>query len=84
MINYVGLDEFSIEKILEVSSSHKLNKYVPGTQIQVVDEKCLYSEQPEYVILFSWHIAEELIPILKNKGYLGKFIIPLPDPVILN
>jgi hypothetical protein len=30
----------------------------------------------------SWHIAEELMPKLRQKGFNGKFIVPLPEPRI--
>ena len=46
--------------------------------------KKLYSDPPDYVILFSWHIASELKKNLKRKGFKGKFIIPLPNPKIEN
>ena len=82
-INYAGIDDGIIDCVLK-SSSHKLNKYMPGTKIPILDEKKLFLDQPEYVILLSWHISEALIKILKKKGYKGKFIIPLPKPKILN
>jgi len=82
LINYTGLDDGLIECVMEVSGSHKLNKYVPGTRIPVLDEKKLFEDQPEYALLFSWHIAEELMTNLRKKGFLGKFIVPLPKPHI--
>lgn len=84
LINYTGLDDGLIDCVLEVSSSHKLNKYIPGTRIPVIDEARLYEEQPEYVLLLSWHIADELMPILQRKGYSGKFIVPLPEPRLVD
>ena len=42
----------------------------------------LYKDQPDYVVLFSWHIASELKTNLRKKGFKGKFIIPLPVPRI--
>ena len=51
---------------------------MPGTLIPVVEESRLYKDQPEFVILLSWHIAEELAPKISKKGYKGKFIVPLP------
>ena len=83
LVNYVGLDQDIIECIVEIKGSHKIGKYMPGTRIPVLDESNLYSEQPEYALLFSWHIADELIPKLKELGYKGKFIVPLPEPHII-
>ena len=83
LVNYVGLDQDIIECIVEIKGSHKIGKYMPGTRIPVLDESILYSEQPEYALLLSWHIADELIPKLKQLGFKGKFIVPLPKPHIV-
>lgn len=83
LINYVGLDDGIIDCVLEINGSYKVDKYIPGTLIPILDEKKLFEDQPEYAILFSWHIAKELIPKLKQKGFKGDFIIPLPTPRIV-
>ena len=82
LINYVGLNDGIIDCVLEIAGSYKIGKYVPGTVVPVVDEKKLFDDPPEYALLFSWHIADELIPKLKARGYQGKFIVPLPEPRI--
>jgi hypothetical protein len=84
LINYVGLDDGIIDCVLEVLGSHKTGKYMPGTLIPVLEESKLFEDQPEFALLFSWHIAEELIPKLAAKGYMGSFIIPLPEPRIVH
>ena len=84
LINYTGLDEQILQAVLEVSSSHKLGKYIPGTRIPVVDEAMLFDEQPEYALLLSWHIADDLARVLRDKGYRGRFLVPLPTPRILD
>ncbi len=84
LINYVGLDESLVNCVLEIDGSHKIGNYIPGKKIPVLSEKKLYEDQPDYVILFSWHIKKELKANLKKKGYKGKFIIPLPIPKIEN
>ena len=53
-----------------------------GKKIPILSEKKLYKDPPDFVVLFSWHIASELKSNLKKKGYKGKFIIPLPKPKI--
>ena len=83
LINYVGLDDGLLTAIGEVPNSHKLGKYIPGTRIPVVNERLLYENQPEFALLLSWHIAEELMLKLVEKGYQGDFIIPLPYPKIV-
>lgn len=83
LINYVGLDDGILDCVLEIKGSLKIGKYMPGTLIPVLEESHLYEGQPEYVLLLSWHIADELIPKLKEKGYKGKYIIPLPAPRIV-
>ena len=57
---------------------------MPGTLIPVVEESKLFEDQPDYALLLSWHIADELIPKLKAKGFRGKFIVPLPLPKIVD
>lgn len=84
LINYLGIDEQSIEAVVEVKTSLKVGKYMPGTLIPVVEESLLFESQPEYAMLLSWHIAEELMPKIRAKGFKGKFIIPLPAPRIIN
>ena len=83
LINYVGLDDGILDCVVEVEGSLKIGQYMPGTLIPVVEESRLFEEQPEYALLLSWHIADELMPKLIQKGYQGDFIIPLPVPRIL-
>ena len=82
LINYTGLDENIIDCVLEVEGSYKIGNYIPGKKIPILSEKKLYNDPPDFVILFSWHIASELKKNLKKKGFKGKFIIPLPKPRI--
>lgn len=83
LINYVGLDDGIMDYVLEIKGSHKIGKYMPGTRIPVVEESKLFEDQPEYALLLSWHIADNLIAKLKEKGFKGKFIVPLPHPRVL-
>ncbi len=83
LINYVGLDESLLECVLEIKGSYKIGKFMPGTLIPVLEESKLFKDQPEYVMLLSWHIADELIEKLKASGYRGKFIVPLPQPHVM-
>jgi hypothetical protein len=80
LVNYVGLDDGIIDYVCEIAGSLKIGKCMPGTAIPVVEESRLFSDAPEAAIVFSWHIADELAPKLRAKGYRGKLISPLPAP----
>lgn len=82
-IHYVGLDESILEYVCEIKGSKKIDHFVPGTLIPIVDEDVMYMDNPEYALLLSWHLADELIPKIKAKGYQGKFIVPLPTPRVI-
>jgi hypothetical protein len=84
LINYVGLDEGTLDCVVEIRGSNKIGKYIPGTLIPVLDESHLFNQQPEYALLLSWHIADELIPKLRSRGFSGKFILPLPSPRVID
>jgi hypothetical protein len=84
LINYTGLDAAMLDCVVEVKDSYKVGKYMPGTLVPVVDEARLFEEQPEYAMLLSWHIADELMPKLTARGFRGKFIVPLPEPRIVD
>lgn len=83
LVNYVGLDDSIIDCVLEIQGSYKIGKMMPGTLIPVLEESKLFADQPDYALLFSWHIADELIPKLREKGFRGRFIVPLPTPQIV-
>jgi hypothetical protein len=74
VISYCRLE---LDYIAELPTSLKMGKYMPGTSIPVVEEDILFGDkQPEAAILFSWHIADELIPKLRQKGFKGEIILP--------
>jgi hypothetical protein len=83
LINYVGIDDGILDCVVEVKDSHKVGKNMPGTVIPVREEGCLFDEQPEYALLLSWHIQDELIQNLSKKGFKGRYIVPLPEPRIV-
>jgi hypothetical protein len=80
LICYTGLDDGTLDYVAEIKGSLKIGKYMPGTIIPVIEETRLFADQPEYALMLSWHIADELMPKLRAAGYRGQFIVPLPVP----
>jgi hypothetical protein len=82
LIQAADLEEM-VDVVCEVPGSEKIGRVMPGTLIEVVDEGMLIHDQPEYALLFCWHIADDVIPKLRKAGYRGKFIVPLPEPRVV-
>jgi len=83
LLNYLGVRADIIDCILEIEGSQKINHYLPGTDIPIYNEKKLYIDQPAFALILSWHISSEIIRNLRKNGFKGKFIIPLPNPTII-
>jgi len=83
LLNYckIGSEilEFATEK-----STLKINKYTPGSHLKVMPDSALLTEKIDYALLLAWNFKDEII---KNQSLFreagGKFIIPIPKPIII-
>lgn len=83
LLNFVKIDHTLIDYTGEKKGSPKIGLYTPGGHIPIVDEKRIVEEQPEFLLILSWHIGSELMRIMRKLGYKGRFIMPLPKPRII-
>jgi hypothetical protein len=83
LLNYCNIDPDLLPYIAEQSSSLKLGLFIPGCHIPVVDEKIMFEENPDYVVMLSWHYAQPIIRNLRQKGLKSKIILPLPEVSII-
>lgn len=77
ILNFCKLDYMAIDYAAE-KSDLKIGKFTPGMHIPIVSEERLLLDRPEYALLLSWNLKEELVPKLRKLGYMGKIIIPNP------
>ncbi|MCL4416799.1 MAG: class I SAM-dependent methyltransferase, partial [Actinobacteria bacterium] len=79
LLNYYGVDNELLPYLAEQPTSLKLNMYLPGKHIPIVNNQRLIDEQPDYVVILAWHYAKPIMEQLKARGLKSDFIIPLPD-----
>lgn len=79
LLNYYGVDKDLIPYIAEQPTSLKLSMYLPGKHIPIVNNEILIKEQPDYVIILAWHLAQPIMNQLRQRGLKSDFIVPLPD-----
>jgi hypothetical protein len=82
MLNYCRIGPEILDYLAEVNPL-KIGKYSPGSHIPIVDESVLFHSQPDYALIFSWNVSEDIITKFRQKGYNGKFIIPIPTPTVI-
>jgi SAM-dependent methyltransferase len=83
LLNFCRLGTETLDFVTE-KSTLKIGKYTPGTHIPVVSDDELIERRPDYALLLAWNFADEIINNLaayRAKG--GKFIIPIPEPRIV-
>ena len=79
LINSLGITSELMSKIYEKPGSPKIGHYVPGTQIQIVSDSELLNSGVTDLIVWAWHIADEVIEYIEQLGYKGKVWVPLPE-----
>lgn len=83
LLNYCGIDsalvDFAVDK-----NPLKVGMLTPGAHIPVRPVSALIEEQPDYVLILAWNFADEIIEQqqeYRSRG--GRFIIPIPEPRIV-
>lgn len=84
LLSFTGVTRDIVDSIVELPGSLKIGQYTPGTHISIVDESTLYERQPPHALVLSWHIADAVIPKIREKGYRGRLIVPLPEPYVID
>lgn len=79
LLNYAGIRADLMPWIAEQPTSLKLDHYLPGTHIPIVDNRRLIEEQPDYVVLLAWHYAGPIGRQLRERGLRSRFVVPLPE-----
>lgn len=83
LLNYCGLTAQDIAFTVD-RSPLKQNRFLPGTHIPVLEPEELLRQQPDFVMILPWNIADEIVAQqaeYRRRG--GRFIVPIPRPRIL-
>jgi hypothetical protein len=79
LMSALNLTEELIPIVFEQPSSPKVGHYVPATKIQIVSDSEIHAHNPKVLIVWSWHIIEEIVSYLDSLGYTGEVWTPLPE-----
>jgi SAM-dependent methyltransferase len=84
LLNYCGIGRNLLDFVTE-KSTLKIGRFTPGGHLPVVPDTALLEQRPDYALLLAWNFAEEIMKNLdayRKQG--GRFIIPIPEPRIVD
>jgi len=82
LLNYCHIGRETIEFVAD-RSTVKQGLYTPGAHLPIKSPESLLTERPDHVLLLTWNFADEILEqqaAYREQG--GKFIIPVPEPVM--
>lgn len=83
LLNYFNIGTETIDYIVD-DSPLKQGLFTPGKHIPVVSSKALDKNRPDYLLILAWNFADAIMKNnIKYKESGGKFIIPVPKPVVI-
>ncbi len=78
LLNFFGIGTEYLDFIVDKAES-KQGLYTPGTHLKVYPPEKVLEDQPDYLVVLCWNIADEVMDQLheyKERG--GTFVIPIP------
>ncbi len=80
LLNYRGIGPELIPYVVD-RNPHKQGRYVPGIRVPIYSPEQLLEDRPDYVLLLTSNLAEEILDqqsVFQEAG--GRFILPGPEP----
>ena len=75
LLNFYKLDNTVIEFVTD-ASKHKIDKFTPGSNIQIKSDNSLYSEKIDVALITAWNIGKYLTQKIRKINDKIIFIVP--------
>ncbi|MDB5296230.1 MAG: hypothetical protein JWO31_2213 [Phycisphaerales bacterium] len=84
LLNYCGVRTDFIDYTVD-RSPHKQGAFLPGTRIPIFHPDKISQTKPDYLFLLAWNFKDEVMKQMAHVREWGcKFVVPLPEPVVLD
>jgi SAM-dependent methyltransferase len=84
LLNYCGIGtdflDFTVDR-----SPYKQGKYTPGTHIPILPPDKIRESRPDCIFILPWNLTAEITTQMAYvREWGGQFIVPIPEPMILD
>jgi cyclopropane fatty-acyl-phospholipid synthase-like methyltransferase len=84
LLNYCGIRTDFVDYTVD-RSPHKQGNYLPGTRIPICHPDKVGETKPDYLFLLAWNFKDEVMRQMAHVREWGcKFVVPLPEPEVLD
>jgi hypothetical protein len=83
LLNYCGIRtdflDFTVDR-----NPYKQGSFLPGTHIPIFAPERIDETKPDYIFILPWNFKDEILAQLDYaRGWGAKFIVPIPEPMVL-
>ncbi|WP_073059130.1 class I SAM-dependent methyltransferase [Fodinibius roseus] len=83
LLNYCGIRRDFIDYTVD-RNPNKQGYYLPGSLIPIFHPDKIRETKPDFVFILPWNLKDEIMQQIKYvRDWGGKFIVPIPAPVII-
>jgi SAM-dependent methyltransferase len=83
LLNYCGIGTEFIDFTVD-RNIHKQGKLLPGSRIPIMAVSHIEETRPDFVLILPWNISTEIRQQMAGiAAWGGRFIVPIPNPVIM-
>jgi SAM-dependent methyltransferase len=84
LLNYCGIRNDFLDYTVD-ANPHKQGLALPGSGLPVYAPERIFETNPDYVFILPWNLKDEIIGQLADvRKWGGRFILPLPEPIIVD
>jgi ABC-type Fe3+-hydroxamate transport system substrate-binding protein len=83
-LNFSGIKDDFIDSVYDAANA-KQGKFLPGSHLPILPPEAMNKIQPDYIIIFPWNIASEVVSQIRSEGQLkAKFVTFIPQVKIID